>query len=440
MDYIGVAGTSFRTASGDELAAATLPADFRTDSLRELARLSGFSELVYLGTCNRVEFYFRGDSRIHTKELLFHLRRSLADLTGGACQLPEDDKLYVEFGRAAVRHLFRVTSALDSMMVGEAQITGQAKEAHQRAHDIGLLGGILDQTFHEAFHLAKRIRSETELTRRPVSLVTLVERTIHDHLAVSQAPVLILGAGEMAHQTLRLVRSADPARTIVVANRTLARAQALVTRDSAASAVDLDRMYADPPPAGLVVAATSAEEPVLHRGTLAVIRSSLPAAEPLLVIDLAVPPNVDPAVRRLKDIEVQTIEEMRAEAERNRALRSAEMNRCEALLEHQLEVLRRRVIDRELSPVARGLQASFREVAERAVRHALARDLSDLDESQRAALEHLADGMVERMVKVPLRGLRRAAWNHSSAVIRNFILGLEDEHGNGNGEGDAGSR
>ena len=438
MDYIGVVGTSFRTASVDELAAATLPADFRTDSLRELARLSGFSELVYLGTCNRVEFYFRGDRRIHTNELLFHLRRSLADLTGGACQLPEDEKLYVEFGRSAVRHLFRVTSALDSMMVGEAQIAGQAKDAHERAHDIGLLGGILDQTFHEAFHLAKRIRSETELTRRPVSLVTLVERLIHDHLALSPSPVLILGAGEMARQTLRLVRSCDPARTIVVANRTLGRAEELVHGDPAAAALDLEALVTQPPAAGLVVAATSAEEPVLHRDTLATIRGSLPAAEPLLVIDLAVPPNVGPRARRLDGVALHTIEEMRAEAERNRQLRSAEVDRCEALLEHQLEVLRRRLIDRELSPVARGLQASFREVAERAVHHALARELSDLDEAQRQALDRLADGMVERMVQVPLRGLRRAAWNHSSAVIRNFILGLEDA--GGNGEGGAGTQ
>jgi glutamyl-tRNA reductase len=432
MDYIGVVGTSFRTASLDELAAANLPTDFRTDSLRELARLSGFSELVYLGTCNRVEFYFRGEQRIHTKELLFHLRHSLADLTGGACQLPEDEKLYVEFGRSAVRHLFRVTSALDSMMVGEAQIAGQAKEAHQKAHDIGLLGGILDQTFHEAFHLAKRIRSETELTRRPVSLVTLVERMIHDHLALSPAPVLILGAGEMARQTLRLIRSCDPARTIVIANRTLSRAEALVHGDAAAAALDLEALVAHPPAAGLVVAATSAEEPVLHRDTLAIIRRSLPAAEPLLVIDLAVPPNVGPRARRLEGVALYTIEEMRAEAERNRQLRSAEVDRCEALLEHQLEVLRRRLIDRELSPVARGLQASFREVAERAVHHALTRELSDLDEAQRQALDRLADGMIERMVQVPLRGLRRAAWNHSSAVISNFILGLEDEGGNGN--------
>jgi glutamyl-tRNA reductase len=177
---------------------------------------------------------------------------------------------------------------------------------------------------------------------------------------------------------------------------------------------------------------------VIHRDTLAVIRGSLPAAEPLLVIDLAVPPNVGPRARRLEGVALHTIEEMRGEAERNRQLRSAEVDRCEALLEHQLEVLRRRLIDRELSPVARGLQASFREVAQRAVSHALTRELCDLDEPQRQALDRLADGMIERMVQVPLRGLRRAAWNHSSAVIRNFILGLEDE--GGNGEGGAGTR
>ena len=184
MDRIGVVGTSYRTTDVNTLSTAALPAGFPDESLVELARLSGFSEMVYLGTCNRVEFYFRGETRIHTNSLLFHLRRSLADLTGGACQLPDDDHLYVQFGREAVRHLFRVTAALDSMMVGEAQIAGQAKEAHERAHGAMLLGGILDQTFHEAFHLAKRIRTETELARRPVSLVTLVERLLHDHLAV----------------------------------------------------------------------------------------------------------------------------------------------------------------------------------------------------------------------------------------------------------------
>jgi glutamyl-tRNA reductase len=141
LDRIGVVGASYRTVQIDQLAAAALPAEFPRENLVEFARLAGFSELVYLGTCNRVEFYFRGETRIHTNPLLFHLRRSLADLTEGQCQLPDDDGLYVHFGRSAVRHLFRVTSALDSMMVGEAQITGQAKEAHEIAHNSGLLGG-----------------------------------------------------------------------------------------------------------------------------------------------------------------------------------------------------------------------------------------------------------------------------------------------------------
>ena len=94
MDRIGVVGASYRTVQIDQLAAAALPADFPRENLVEFARLAGFSELVYLGTCNRVEFYFRGETRIHTNPLLFHLRRSLADLTEGQCQLPEDDNLY----------------------------------------------------------------------------------------------------------------------------------------------------------------------------------------------------------------------------------------------------------------------------------------------------------------------------------------------------------
>jgi glutamyl-tRNA reductase len=437
MDYIGVVGTSYRTASLEELAGAVLPADFHDDSLLELARLSGFTELVYLGTCNRVEFYFRGETRIHTNPLLFHLRRSLVDLTAGACQLPGDDSLYVQFGRSAVRHLFRVTAALDSMMVGEAQITGQAKEAHERAHAIGLLGGILDQTFHEAFHLAKRIRTETELTRRPVSLVTLVERTIHDHLAASSSPALILGAGEMARQTLRLIRAGDPGRRVLIANRTPDRAREITADDSASEALALAALETNPPAVGLVVAATSADRPVLGRDTLAAIRDQLPGSEPLLVVDLAMPANVETDADTITDVTVHRIEDMRDEAERNRQLRLAEMDRCEALVDHQLEILRRRLIDRELSPVARGLQTSFREVADRALRHALARDLSHLDEADRAAVEKLANSMIKRMVQVPLRGLRLAAWNHSSAVIGNFIRGLDGEQPNGDGGGSA---
>ncbi len=430
MDRIGIVGTSYRTTTVEALGRAALPTELASDGLVEFARLAGFSELVYLGTCNRVEFYFRGETRIHTSELLFHLRRSLADLTEGACQLPEDDQLYTLFGRPAVRHLFRVVSSLDSMMVGEAQIAGQTKEAHERAHELGLLTGILDQTFHEAFHLAKRIRTETELTRRPVSLVTLVERTLHERLAVGTAPVLILGAGEMARQTLRLIRAGDAERTVIVANRTGERARRLVESDPAAVAMPLDDVLARPPEVGIVVAATSAPEIVLGCDQIAALRAQLPPELPLVLIDLAMPANIDPACSAGSDgIQLHGIEQMRAAAEANRQRRLAEIDRCEKLVEHQLTMLRRRMLDREISPAAKSLQQSFREVADRALEHSLSHELAHLSDSDREALARMTAGMVKRLVQVPLRGLKGAAWHHSAAVIDGFISGLDDKVG-----------
>ena len=401
MDRIGVVGASYRTVHVDQLAAAALPADFPRENLVEFARLAGFSELVYLGTCNRVEFYFRGETRIHTNPLLFHLRRNLADLTDGQCQLPEDDNLYVHFGRSAVRHLFRVTSALDSMMVGEAQITGQAKEAHEIAHNSGLLGGILDQTFHESFHLAKRVRTETELTRRPVSLVTLVERKLSEHLDGSSAPILILGAGEMARQALKLI----------VANRTPARAQEMADGNPLISTISLEEAIANPPAVGTIIAVTSSQEALLDRQKVTSVRDRLPDGEELLVIDLAMPQNVAPESGSLARVVLHGIEEMRDEAEINR----------------------QRLLDRALSPAARSIQKSYAEMAERALRHSFSKELAHLDDSDREAVERLASSLVKRLVQVPLKGLKGAAVNHSSAVIDGFLNGLEGTNGSGEG-------
>jgi glutamyl-tRNA reductase len=424
LDRIGVVGASFRTAHIDKLSAAALPPDFPRENLVELARLAGFSELVYLGTCNRVEFYFRGESRIHTNPLLFHLRRSLADLTDGQCQLPEEDSLYVYFGRTAVRHLFRVTSALDSMMVGEAQIMGQAKEAHEIAHNSGLLGGILDQTFHEAFHLAKRIRTETELARRPVSLVTLVERKLNEHLDTSSTPVLILGAGEMARQTLKLVRGNDSTRPVIVANRTPERAREMAGDDPNISTMPLEEAAAKLPQVGTVLAVTSSHEALLDRNAVASVRDRLPDGEELLIVDLAMPQNVSREAGSLGRVVLHGIEEMREEAETNRKRRLEELDRCEKLVEHQLTILRRHLLDRALSPAARSIQKSFTEMADRAVQHSFSKELAHLGEEERRAVEKMAKGLAKRLVQVPLKGLKVAAAHHSSAVIDGFLIGL----------------
>ncbi|MCG6964700.1 MAG: glutamyl-tRNA reductase [Acidobacteria bacterium] len=426
MDRIGVVGTSYRTTQIDRLAAAALPAEFSHQDLAELAGLAGFDELVYLGTCNRVEFYFRSDTPSDPVSTLFHLRHTLADLTDGASQLPADEELYMQRGEAAVRHIFRVAAALDSMMVGEAQIVGQIKQAHEVAHEAQLLGGVLDQAFHEAFHLAKRIRTETELTRRPVSLVTLVERKLTDHLAATSAPALILGAGEMAGQALRMIRAADPDRRILIANRSPEHAQELAHNDSGAYPLALDSLTLEPPRVGLVVAATSAHELLLTTEHVEAMRQRLPADEAMLLIDLAMPPNLDPAVSRLESVDLVGIEQMRAEADRNRTLRMKEMDRCDALVEHQIVILRRRLLDRSLSPVARTLHEAFSELAERAVQRALSKDLQHLGDEDRASVEKLTAELVKRLVQVPLRGLKGVAWDYSSGSLESFERSLTE--------------
>jgi glutamyl-tRNA reductase len=322
------------------------------------------------------------------------------------------------------------------MMVGEAQITGQAKEAHEIAHNSGLLGGILDQTFHESFHLAKRIRTETELTRRPVSLVTLVERKLNEHLDDSSSPVLILGAGEMARQALKLVRTNDDSRPVIIANRTPARAREMAENDANISTMPLDEAISSPPPVGTIMAVTSSHEKLFSRDSVKSVRDRLGENEELLIVDLAMPPNVAPESGSLARVVLHGIEEMREEAEINRQRRLEEMDRCEKLVEHQLSILRRHLLDRALSPAARSIQQSFAEMADRAIRHSFGKDLAHLDENDREAVQRLTQGLVKRLVQVPLKGLKGAAVNHSSAVIDGFLEGLEDNNGSGRGGDD----
>jgi len=420
VDCIGMIGASYRTTDTETLARAALPASAGAGTLAGLARLAGFEELVHLGTCNRVEFYFRTAEPTAVRDLLFHLRRSLADLTDGTVQLPEDDALSIFRGEEAVRHLFRVTAALDSMMVGEAQIAGQVKEAHELAHEAGVLGGALDQAFYEAFHLAKRVRTETEIARRPVSLVTLVERTLAAHLAATSTPVLILGAGEMAGEALRLVRKADPGRRVLVANRTPERAGALAAGDRAASALPLDSVLAVPPAVGTVLAATASETVLIDADAVAAVRRRIPEDEALLLVDLALPPNLDPAAGCIDGVRYVGIGSLREEAEANRRARLAEIDRCEALIDHQLLVFRRRLVDRALSPVARSLHEAFSGIAGASLERTLARELAHLGPVDREAVERFTDSLVKRLVQVPLRGLKGATAAHGPAVLEAF--------------------
>lgn len=201
--------------------------------------------------------------------------------------------------------------------------------------------------------------------------------------------------------------------------------------DPAVSTMSLEEATTSPPPVGTILAVTSSHEALLDRSRVAAVRNSLPEGQELLVVDLAMPPNVSAEAGSLARVTLHGIEEMREEAEINRQRRLEEMDRCEKLVEHQLATLRGHLLDRALSPAARSIQRSFSEMADRAVRHSFGKELAHLSAADREAVEQMAAGLVRRLVQVPLKGLKGAAINHSSAVIDGFISGLENNNGSG---------
>ena len=338
MDRFAVGGLSLHEADFEGLERAKR----RAEGARNLADALGASELVVLSTCNRLEVvYARETGHRPGREDLPYLRTAL-----GLDSDPLGEKLFHHAGKAAARHLLRVTASLDSLVVGEDQILGQVRQAFETSRRLGLTGPVLGPLFESAVQLGKQVRSKTDLSRHPVSVVSLAVRLMQTHVE-RNAVIGILGAGETAQHALKsLVQNGY---TIAwIANRTKATAIELA-RSVGAEAVDMERVRKGEVPADAIVAATSSKEPLLSPETLASLAERTPGRGPLTAVDLALPRDLDiPAsFVRITDEgqEVNApgllvdLEALRILASRNEDLRQEAAGRAETMIEEKLERL-----------------------------------------------------------------------------------------------------
>jgi len=379
--------------------------------LRKLAASEEIDEVVLLSTCNRVEVVAttrRPDAaRLRIRSFL---RRELAPRDLG----PElEDCLYEHLDGDAMRHVLRVACSLDSMVLGEPQILGQTKEAYQRAAECGAAGPVLARLFQQAFSTAKRVRSETRIAERPVSMARVaveLARRIFEELGDKRA--LLIGAGEMVEAALEALRNAGLVR-IAVANRTPERAAGLAARcgGTAHGMDELPRLLAE---ADLVLTCIAANAPVL---TPELVEAALRArrAQPVFVIDLGVPRNADPAIDGLENVYRYDVDDLGSIAEENTLARQQERVRAEAIVEAQkqrfdgwLAALRAVPTIRHLRERAEALRAAeFERVAVRL----------SLGESEREAVEHLTRAIVNKLLHQPVTQLRRAAEREEGVAI-----------------------
>ena len=376
-------------------------------ALRDLLDRGGAREAAILSTCNRTEVYcgLKDEDGHRVVEWLgdYHKLRT-ADL---------QPHLYRHADRRAVRHILRVASGLDSLVLGEPQILGQIKAAYQVANSAGTLGARLERLFQHTFAVAKQVRTDTRIGASPVSVafaaVGLARQIFAD---LPRCAALLIGAGDTMELVARHLHESGVGR-LIVANRTLERAHALAASFSG-YAIALDEIPAHLGEADIVIASTASSDPLLKA---ALVRQCLKQRRhrPMFMVDLAVPRDIDPAVAELDDVYLYTVDDLRDIIQDNLRSRQAAAQQAEEIIDTQVEHfmawLRAQGSVASIRALRRQAEAARDELMDRA-RRQLARG-----KDPAAVLDMLARTLTNKFLHAPCAGLRDAAAEGDAAML-----------------------
>ena len=375
-------------------------------ALASLRALPQVREAALLSTCNRTELYaVADDDGTALSDWLATHPRDAGDLHA---------YLYRHSDAEAVRHLFRVATGLDSLVLGEPQILGQVKDAWATARTAGSLGPQLDRLFQHAFTTAKRARTDTRIGANPVSVASTAVRLAQESFArLEDSTVLLIGAGETIELAARHLVQART-RRLLIANRTLAHAQDLATRHGgyALGLSDLERHLAE---ADVVISATAAREPILHRAQVAAALAAR-RHRPMLLLDLAVPRDIAADVAELKDVFLYTVDDLERAIEDNRRSRREAASEAESIVDlHVARYVETLEASTRTQPLKR-----LRAHGEAAKAEALAKARAQLaaGEDPQAVLDFLAHALTNKLLHAPTVALREAAISGNAELGR----------------------
>ena len=431
MSGVLALGISYKTAPLDLREQCALTEGRAAGVIRGLLEFETVTEAAALSTCNRTELYLVTDDPVTAEtDVLGQLAHAsgvrLTELLG---------PLYSLHGIDAARHLYRVTAGLDSMIVGEAEIQGQVKRAYELALVEGATGPILNRLFRGALAAGKRARTETAVGEKGVSIpsvaVELAQRNLGD---LSARRVLLIGAGETSELTARAL-AARGSDAVFIANRGYNRAISLAQRFGGA-AVRIDELPAQLASADIVVSATNSPHHLIERSELEVIMGEREHA-PLLLIDLAVPRDIDPECREIEGVSLFDVDEVQAIVERNASGRETEARQASGILDSELARFERWLAAQEVMPTV----AALRERADSIIARVLSENATrweSLSATDRERLEQMAHAIANRLLHEPtvrLKGLadREDAYLRVSALRELFGLdaGTEPEASEG---------
>jgi len=422
---IVLVGLSHKTAPVQLREKLSLYGRSPADTLQGLRSATHLDECAILSTCNRTEIYGLTREEDWQEQLLEFMARQ-AHVSPGHLQ----DHLYSFEGTPAVRHLFRVSAGLDSMVVGEGQILAQVKETLQAAQDADTAGTTIHTLFQHVIASGKRARTETEIGRGAVSIsLAAVQLAKQIFQRLSNHVVLLVGAGETGEQTAKMLLADGAAPQILVCNRTYERAEALAQQFGGA-ALPYDRFPEALVRADIVITSTGAPHAIV---TVEQLRQALRArrGRPLFLIDIAVPRDVEPAAGDLEDVYLYNIDDLQAVVAESLAGRQMEAGRVEELIEEDLRKFQRWLRDREVAPTIQQIQQWASSVVD-AEQARLGVQLAHLSERDREKVEAALRVVTNRLVLPTILHLKEAAnsgngYHEVESVRRIYRLNQSDE-------------
>jgi glutamyl-tRNA reductase len=415
MHQIGVVGLSYRHAGVDEVARFAVPRAEVPARLPALRALLKASEILYVGTCNRVEVLYStedGTAAGDSRQEVFRILTGREPAPGEAARI-----LRAWTGEAAVEHLFLVACGLDSAQTGEHEIAAQLRGAWEDSRAAHTCGPVLDRLVGEALGMARRMRRLAAGVHAP-SLADLAADRVLLHLGGRLDPVALIGVSPMTRRCATLLH--DAKIPLVIVNRTPQAAEELAA-SFGAEWLSLADFRLQPPAVSALVLAAGGGAPLIDAAALAHLKVRAPRA-PLLV-DFGVPPNVDPDAARRAGISRIGMHDLIELAQGRRLAQLMRLAPVRAAIDERLTRLRTELAVRAIGPRLAGLRAAFEQIAAAEVARALNGQLRTLDAHERAQLERLAATLAHRLAHLPLAGLRAAAVHASSDAVQAFFDG-----------------
>jgi glutamyl-tRNA reductase len=414
-----VVGLNHRSAPIDLLERLAVSDEYLPKALHDLCERDDVLEAVVLSTCNRIEIY-AAVSRFHAGA------QDLRNFMSEFCHIaPEDfaDQLYTYHDEGAVRHLFRVSAGIDSMVVGESEILGQVRRSFQRASDEGTVHRLLGQAFRQALRVGKRARTETAIGRNPVSVssaaVELARRAFSGQTLAGKK-VIIVGAGKMGTLAAAALAKAG-AGDITVINRTEERAVNLADLFEARSLPfeELESAVAD---ADILICSTTAPEALLDRSTIERAMAGR-ADRPLFIVDIAVPRDVEPGAGEVPGVVLRDIDDLGTVVENNRGSRLVEVSEVEDIVASEVQHFLEWERSTEFGPTAAALIEKA-DVIRRAEVSRIESQLRDLTPEQREAVEHLTRRLVAKIFHTPLARAKKTSNTKQGSLYLNALREL----------------